>query len=161
LAEQTGANAHCPRCGAAFHCGAREARCECAQVALDADTLARLRADYGAQCLCGACLRALLSEAEPDPATAPEIRIDDLRGPEIRALLEEPQGPVDRSGAAADAHRRGGRLERRLHALTDAVARLADVLQAGRGEQRRCLQRQDQGQRPMLQCRFSILLVDR
>ena len=89
MAEQTGANACCPRCGAAFHCGARDAHCDCAQVALDADTLARLRADYGAHCLCGTCLRTLQPETAPDVATAPEIRIDDLRGVEIQALLEE------------------------------------------------------------------------
>ena len=76
-------NARCPRCGAAFHCGAAEARCECAEVTLDAATLARLRAVYGTQCLCGACLRALQAPA------ALQIRLDDLRGPEIKALLEE------------------------------------------------------------------------
>lgn len=76
-------NAHCPRCGAAFHCGAGEARCDCAQVSLDAATLARLRAEYGTRCLCGACLRAMQA---PE---AMQIRLDDLRGPEIKALLEE------------------------------------------------------------------------
>jgi putative acetyltransferase len=85
LAEQTGANARCPRCGAAFHCGAREASCNCAQVALGADTLTRLRADYGAQCLCGACLRTLAAAALPPL----QIRLDDLRGAEIQALLDE------------------------------------------------------------------------
>ena len=29
------ANAGCPRCGAAFHCGAREAACDCARVGGD------------------------------------------------------------------------------------------------------------------------------
>ena len=50
-------NEKCARCGAAFHCGAREAHCDCAQVTLDAATLARLHAQIGAGCLCLACLR--------------------------------------------------------------------------------------------------------
>ncbi len=76
-------NAACPRCGAAFHCGAQEASCDCARVALDAATLARLRADYGSHCLCNACLQALRA------AVTVQIRLDDLRCPEIAALLDE------------------------------------------------------------------------
>jgi putative acetyltransferase len=83
-------DARCPRCGAAFHCGARDVRCDCAQVALDAATLSRLRSAFGTDCLCMACLRSL----EALPANLPgqaalRIRVDDLRGPDIQALLEE------------------------------------------------------------------------
>ncbi|MEO8122926.1 MAG: cysteine-rich CWC family protein [Burkholderiales bacterium] len=56
-AATTAPNEKCARCGAAFHCGAHEAHCGCAQVALDAPTLARLHAQFGAGCLCLACLR--------------------------------------------------------------------------------------------------------
>ena len=91
MAEQAGgANARCPRCGTAFHCGAAEARCDCAEVTLDAATRAAIARRYQG-CLCGACLRALQAEAAGAAAARPvmRIRLDDLRGPEIRALLEE------------------------------------------------------------------------
>ena len=81
------ANAGCPRCGAAFHCGAREAACDCARITLDAATLARLRAAYGSHCLCNACLRALQTAGSAPAAL--RIRLDDLRSPEIGALLDE------------------------------------------------------------------------
>jgi len=60
----TGRDARCPRCGGAFHCGAKLAQasdappCACTSVTLDAQTLAELRARYAA-CLCLACLREL------------------------------------------------------------------------------------------------------
>lgn len=54
-----GADAVCPRCGARFHCGARDAApCPCTAVRLDAATLAALRERWSA-CLCVACLAAL------------------------------------------------------------------------------------------------------
>jgi hypothetical protein len=53
------ANAACPRCGAAFHCGAADAApCACTALALDAALLAALRARY-VGCLCLRCLQAL------------------------------------------------------------------------------------------------------
>lgn len=83
-------NARCPRCGAAFHCGARDSRCDCAQIALGMATLSRLRATFGSDCLCMACLRSLEALPAKLPDRAPlQIRVDDLRGPEIQALLEE------------------------------------------------------------------------
>ncbi len=53
------AEARCPRCGGAFHCGARDpAPCACTTVKLDERTLAALRSQY-AGCLCLRCLQAL------------------------------------------------------------------------------------------------------
>ena len=53
----------CPRCGAAFHCGARDATpCPCAGVTLDAATLRALRERH-AGCLCLACLLELQAAA--------------------------------------------------------------------------------------------------
>ena len=60
MAEPSGPNAGCPRCGAAFHCGARDRSCACAQLQLDEPTLFELRQTYQA-CLCLACLRDLMS----------------------------------------------------------------------------------------------------
>ena len=58
------AAAACPRCGAAFHCGACDAApCPCTTVTLDAATLCALRERY-AGCLCLACLRHLEAAAE-------------------------------------------------------------------------------------------------
>ena len=50
----------CPRCGGDFHCGAADLTvpCACKAVALDARTLAALRARYEG-CLCVACLREI------------------------------------------------------------------------------------------------------
>jgi len=49
----------CPRCGGAFHCGARDAApCPCGIVKLDATALASLRERH-ASCLCLACLQQL------------------------------------------------------------------------------------------------------
>jgi Cysteine-rich CWC len=64
VAEPTGAddNACCPRCGATFHCGAKEAACACAQVALDDATRAAIAQRYTG-CLCAACLARLQREA--------------------------------------------------------------------------------------------------
>ena len=58
MAEAAGANAVCPRCGAAFHCGAAEASCACEQVRLDDETLAELRRVFEG-CLCLTCLLAI------------------------------------------------------------------------------------------------------
>jgi putative acetyltransferase len=89
----TGANdARCPRCGGQFHCGATDpARCACTNVALPALTLERLRDRY-AGCLCLVCLRDVQRSAAlacPPDSSPMDIRLDDLSGPEIRALLEE------------------------------------------------------------------------
>ncbi len=52
-------DARCPRCGGAFHCGARDAApCACTTVKLAPQTLAALRAQYSG-CLCLRCLQAL------------------------------------------------------------------------------------------------------
>jgi hypothetical protein len=54
-----GADAPCPRCGAAFRCGTRDDRpCACTTVTLGADRLAALRREFDG-CLCIDCLRAL------------------------------------------------------------------------------------------------------
>ncbi|MCA0176424.1 MAG: cysteine-rich CWC family protein [Proteobacteria bacterium] len=52
----------CPRCGAAFGCGAAQPGCACGQVRLTAAQRADLATRYQG-CLCMACLRAL---AAPD-----------------------------------------------------------------------------------------------
>jgi hypothetical protein len=58
-AEQVG----CPRCGAAFHCGADEPQpCACSRITLDAATLSRLREQWRG-CLCLDCLLQLQREA--------------------------------------------------------------------------------------------------
>ena len=43
MAEARGDNSRCPRCGAAFHCGAQDTACGCAQVRLDEATRAALK----------------------------------------------------------------------------------------------------------------------
>jgi len=55
--------ATCPRCGAAFACGAaadRTTPCPCTTIALDDTRLAELRSRYDG-CLCMDCLRLLAS----------------------------------------------------------------------------------------------------
>jgi hypothetical protein len=67
-------NAACPRCGAVFHCGARDATpCGCCAVPLDASTLQWLRERY-VGCLCLSCLRTLGSTepAAPTAASPPD-----------------------------------------------------------------------------------------
>ncbi|NWG73876.1 MAG: cysteine-rich CWC family protein [Rubrivivax sp.] len=60
------ADAVCPRCGGAFHCGARDAApCACTTVRLDATTLAALRERWSA-CLCVECLTALAAGEAPE-----------------------------------------------------------------------------------------------
>ena len=66
MAEARGDNARCPRCGAAHHCGAKEA-CGCAQVRLDEATRAALRQCFEG-CLCLACLNVLQTERDSDMA---------------------------------------------------------------------------------------------
>jgi hypothetical protein len=56
-------NALCPRCGKAFHCGALDAVCECAQEQLTDALRAELQHRYEG-CLCVTCLRALRAEHE-------------------------------------------------------------------------------------------------
>jgi hypothetical protein len=61
-------DATCPRCGAAFHCGARDPQpCACTAIQLDAATLARLRERWRG-CLCLDCLLQLQREAAADGA---------------------------------------------------------------------------------------------
>ena len=58
----------CPRCGAAFHCGAADAEpCACTAVQLDAATLTTLREQYD-RCLCMRCLVELQANASPASA---------------------------------------------------------------------------------------------
>ena len=53
------ADARCPRCGGAFHCGVDDAQpCPCAGLVLDAALQQRLRERY-VGCLCLGCLREL------------------------------------------------------------------------------------------------------
>ncbi len=53
----------CPRCGGAFHCGARDPQpCACTTLSLDAALLARLSERYD-RCLCLACLAQLHAES--------------------------------------------------------------------------------------------------
>ena len=55
----------CPRCGAAFHCGAADARpCPCTTLTLDAALLARLRERFD-RCLCMTCLTRLQAGERP------------------------------------------------------------------------------------------------
>jgi len=54
-----GADARCPRCGGAFHCGVDDAQpCPCVGLVLDAALQQGLRERY-AGCLCLGCLREL------------------------------------------------------------------------------------------------------
>ncbi len=53
---------HCPRCGAAFACGAAgPAACACSAVTLSTALQAQLRSQYSG-CLCLACLQALAAQ---------------------------------------------------------------------------------------------------
>ncbi len=61
----------CPRCGAAFHCGAADPRCDCFDLDLSAALRQRLAAQYSS-CLCIACLRALQAAAQTAPLQGPE-----------------------------------------------------------------------------------------
>jgi hypothetical protein len=59
------AESRCERCGSRFHCGANDAEpCACTRIALDAATLARLRATYEG-CLCLRCLAELSAPERP------------------------------------------------------------------------------------------------
>ncbi|MGY4830902.1 cysteine-rich CWC family protein [Sphaerotilaceae bacterium SBD11-9] len=61
-----GDNATCPRCGGAFHCGAKEPTpCACGRFTLSADTTQMLRRQYD-RCLCMACLAQLAAADSPD-----------------------------------------------------------------------------------------------
>ncbi|MFO1219173.1 MAG: cysteine-rich CWC family protein [Burkholderiaceae bacterium] len=74
------ASERCPRCGAAFDCGAHEAApCACTTVALDGAMLAALRATFSG-CLCLACLQAIAGGDALRPA-APIRKIPNA-GPE-------------------------------------------------------------------------------
>ena len=65
-AAMPGLDDRCPRCGGGFHCGVNDEQpCACTTIALDAQTLARLRERY-AGCLCLRCLSAVAA----DPAQA-------------------------------------------------------------------------------------------
>ncbi|MBC7955897.1 MAG: cysteine-rich CWC family protein [Cytophagales bacterium] len=53
------ANASCPRCGQAFHCGAADTEpCPCGTFTLSAATTQALRAQFNS-CLCMRCLAQL------------------------------------------------------------------------------------------------------
>ncbi|UCE31688.1 MAG: cysteine-rich CWC family protein [Burkholderiales bacterium] len=63
-------NATCPRCGAVFHCAARdETPCDCRTVQLGASTLQWLHERYTG-CLCPSCLRSLSAAAASAPTEA-------------------------------------------------------------------------------------------
>ena len=73
LATGTGACVTCPRCGGAFHCGARDpAPCACTGLQLSGETLAALRQQFDG-CLCMACLTNIANialSASPGAASA-------------------------------------------------------------------------------------------
>ncbi|MFN4116959.1 MAG: cysteine-rich CWC family protein [Inhella sp.] len=56
----------CPRCGAAFHCGAQQARCDCFELRLSDGLRVELAQQYPGRCLCLDCLRSL-SVVHSDP----------------------------------------------------------------------------------------------
>ncbi|MBQ0957780.1 cysteine-rich CWC family protein [Ideonella sp. 4Y11] len=61
----------CPRCGGAFHCGAKDtAPCACTGLTLTPELLAGLRARWS-RCLCLACLSALAAGAPLAPGDGP------------------------------------------------------------------------------------------
>jgi ribosomal protein L34E len=61
-------NAHCGRCGAAFHCGVRDAvPCACASFRLTAQALIELRERYNG-CLCPRCLAQWAAGDSPNPS---------------------------------------------------------------------------------------------
>lgn len=60
----------CPRCGAGFHCGAQDTRCDCFDLQLSAALRQRLSEQY-TRCLCLGCLREL-SSAEAAESASPE-----------------------------------------------------------------------------------------
>ncbi len=63
--------ATCPRCGAAFHCGANAAApCPCGSVPMGAAALAALRQRYSG-CLCLRCLADMAQCAPPASGAAP------------------------------------------------------------------------------------------
>ena len=58
----------CPRCGGAFHCGARDpAPCPCTGLQLSGKTLAALRQQFDG-CLCLACLADIALSASAGAA---------------------------------------------------------------------------------------------
>nr|WP_295083288.1 cysteine-rich CWC family protein [uncultured Roseateles sp.] len=59
----------CPRCGAGFHCGAQDTRCDCFDLQLSAALRQRLSEQYS-RCLCLSCLREL-SRAEAGQSARP------------------------------------------------------------------------------------------
>jgi hypothetical protein len=60
------ANASCPRCGGAFHCGASDPTpCACGQFTLSPATTQKLREQY-ASCVCMACLAQLQTPSSQD-----------------------------------------------------------------------------------------------
>lgn len=64
-------NSRCPRCGGGFHCGAAEARCDCAELQLSTALRAELAQRYHG-CLCLRCLRELAQGAGPAPVRLPD-----------------------------------------------------------------------------------------
>jgi hypothetical protein len=64
----TGGDGHCPRCGAAFHCGIGDAGpCACTTLALGAELLRTLSARFDG-CLCLRCLQVLAAGADLESA---------------------------------------------------------------------------------------------
>jgi hypothetical protein len=65
------ANAGCPRCGQAFHCGANDvAPCPCGNFTLSQATAQRLREQFSS-CMCMRCLAQLQTEALPTDKKKP------------------------------------------------------------------------------------------
>ncbi|MFO1327417.1 MAG: cysteine-rich CWC family protein [Rubrivivax sp.] len=63
------ADSRCPRCGGAFHCGARDAApCACSTLVLPPALLAELRQRHSG-CLCLPCLRQLAAAAQAAPGS--------------------------------------------------------------------------------------------
>ena len=53
----------CPRCSGDFHCGARDARCDCFDIQITQVLRERIQREF-VGCLCMSCLREL-AQAEP------------------------------------------------------------------------------------------------
>ena len=66
-------NAACPRCGAAFRCGAADAACDCFDLTLSAKLQAEIAAQWQ-DCLCVACLKQLSSADQAAPRACSDAK---------------------------------------------------------------------------------------
>jgi hypothetical protein len=68
MTQDAGGNT-CPRCGQAFHCGAKDSRCDCFDVKLS-ESLRKELAQHYERCLCLSCLKDLSAGAPLLPEAA-------------------------------------------------------------------------------------------